>query len=179
MSFAFASMVGTTLPKTCMAVHMENVWNIEHRRNPPRSCAAAAINFDVPVIFPSIASTTHYNIPHVSRPHLSMIPALHSHVSRRYLGAHPLAVLPCQDPHKNKLYDIRVDEEELSAPVSLGACNGLHSTAGRSVGRRVGEEDVFEGAELRPGRQQTCHICIETNTIGSLRGRMRWRGRYM
>ena len=47
------------------------------------------------------------------------------------------------------MHDIAVDEEELGAAVALGAGGGVHGAAG-GVGARVGvgEEDVFEGAEL-------------------------------
>lgn len=55
-------------------------------------------------------------------------------------------LLAAEHPHEYELDDVGVEEEELGAAVSLGAGDGLHGGGGGGGG--VGEEDVFEGAEL-------------------------------
>jgi hypothetical protein len=57
--------------------------------------------------------------------------------------------LATQNPHENKLDDVRVDEQELGAAVSLRAGDGVHrSGAQRRIACRVREQDVFQGPEL-------------------------------
>lgn len=53
---------------------------------------------------------------------------------------------PGQDPHEEELDDVGVEEEKLRPLVALRSRVGLHRAAG--VARRLGQEDVFEGAHL-------------------------------
>ena len=87
------------------------------------------------------------------------------------------AVLPAEYPHENELHNVRVEKEELGAPVALGARDGLHAAAGGGGGGGVGEEDVFEGAELC--RWNLVHVFFGTRETvgGGLRERMHSRGK--
>ena len=94
---------------------------------------AIAINIHIHLCIPFLPSTPHHT---PSRP-------------RGGLDLRGAPILPRQDPHEDELHDVAVDEEELGAAVALRPGDGVHAAAGGGGVGGVGEEDVFEGTELR------------------------------
>ena len=70
--------------------------------------------------------------------------AIYHYISRRTCP-HIHRSLPSQNPHKDKLHNVRVDEQELRPTVALRTCHGMHGAGAHGgVAGRVGEQDVFQ-----------------------------------
>ena len=70
---------------------------------------------------------------------------IYHYLSGRTPCPHIHRSLPSQNPHKHKLHNVRVDEQELRPTVALRTCHGMHGAGAHGgVAGRVGEQDIFQ-----------------------------------